>query len=139
MKLEIKHIAPYLPYGLKIQTQDKNGILIKTVDGIYEQYKDGSFMLYWQENYGTIQASGNIKLILRPLSDLFNGNYESILDEFSISSLGMFETAFLSEIRSLNAFDFVNYTTVLLLLENHFDIYGLIEKGLAIGINTLQK
>lgn len=135
MKLEIKHIAPYLPYGLKIQTQDKNGILIKTVDGIYEQYKDGSFMLYWQENYGTIQASGNIKLILRPLSDLTKVDFIGVYEWMS----GVYSGKVINDIINNNQdVELLNYYCILELLKNHFDVFGLIQKGLAIDINTLE-
>lgn len=133
--LKLKHVACYLPYGLKIQTQDKNGILIKTVDGIYEQYKDGSFMLYWQENYGTIQASGNIKLILRPLSDLKN-NFESIdlYTDLCSTYNGVVINDIIDNKRDTS---FISYYYIERLLQNHFDIFGLIEKNLAIDINTL--
>lgn len=64
--------------------------------------------------------------ILRPLSDLeldefenkiFNREY--IIDKETESDLSYYEWCFL--------------------FENHFDVFGLIEKGLAIDINTLNK
>ena len=123
-KLEIRHIAAYLPYGIKIQHTTTNEI--KTVNGIYQQFKDGSFIFHWPENYGTINASVFYKLILRPLSDL-STEYVSqdLLDRIKNSS-------------SNDIKDILTYKSMSYLLELHFDIFGLIKKGLAISYSDVQ-
>lgn len=67
-KLELKHISPYLPYNLRVK-HISNGE-IKVVNGIQEQFSDGTFILYWPEKYGTINASAYYQPILKPLSSL---------------------------------------------------------------------
>lgn len=124
--LELKHLAPYLPYELPIEPIYKSTFM----GGYNQRILDTSIL----DNYGLEE----IKPILRPLSDLFNGNYKDILDEFSPISLENFKIAFLSELKPLNAFDKINYTIAVKLFENHFDLFGLIEKGLAIDINQLK-
>lgn len=121
MILEYKHINPYLPYYPKAIVGSE----------IYDLSHDNCDIL--------LDNPKRCKIILRPLSDLFNGNYEHILDEFSELSLEHFENAFLTDLRPINAFDFITYTIALLLFENHFDIYNLIPSGYAEDINTLTK
>lgn len=128
MKIELKEIITYLPYGLKLYDIGTSKVIAEMDIGNFE------FV------FRNIKENDSlIKPILRPLLDLFNGNYESILDEFSEVSLESFKIAFLSELRPLNALDNINYTTAIKLFEKHFDIFGLIDKGLAININTLDE
>ena len=137
MKLEIKHIIPYLPYELKFL------------------YNGNIYKMRWINNIGDIDYHSQndfinpfppnifnkdldlVKLILRPLSDLtkeieVNGErfvpYEKIkkmypIDTFSSTS----NTAQWS------------YRIIEKLAEWHFDFQGLIPAGLAIDINTLNK
>jgi hypothetical protein len=138
MKLELKHLAGYLPYGLKIQ----NGWgYIKTLK--YSHLDD--------ENNGFIT---NVMPILRPLSGLtkeieVNGEKfvpRDILDlKFRPISKDLIIYFFNNNLEidiqtqdyseTLDLFD--GFLIVQKLLEWHFDIYGLIEAGLAIDINTL--
>lgn len=127
-KLELKYLAPYLPYGLTgllNETNDDCFIIGASEDYIYT---DSSF----DELYYT-----DIKPILRPLSDI--KNFEDIMDEFSEYSWEMFENAFFVLKRALNCFDSITYTIAELCFKHHLDLFGLIEKGLAIDINTLEK
>lgn len=129
-KLELKHLAPYLPYGLKIlYNHNKVNTFVEVLNNENWLYIDDKKDIYYTD----------FKPIFRPLSDLFNGHYEYILDEFSEVSLESFKIAFLSKLKPLNTFDKINYTIVIKLFENHFDVFGLIEKGLAIDINKLAK
>jgi hypothetical protein len=131
MKLELKHLAPYLPYGLNI----------KIIDNI-RNYKVGQIrelkvQLFWDFSKSERDI---IKPILRPLSDLttshniFEDKAICFIDEsdnggsFTIDDIYFkYKESSFSDWR--NAY--------LLLLENHFDVFGLIEKGLAININDL--
>ncbi len=69
-KLEFKHIAPYLPYGLEVKTEYYD--MIVDIKGVEDDYfrvgtnysdKGGEFDLLSMN-------SGDSKIILRPLSDL---------------------------------------------------------------------
>jgi len=121
-KLELKHLAPYLLYGLKLQWIDLNEVVMSA---------------------DTIQVAinQNIKPILRHLSDLpkhtdTNSDYVYFFGEINgIDGMGQAE-AIARGIISIRELD---YGTVGCLLEHHYDVFGLIDKGLAIDINTLTK
>ena len=133
MKLELKHLAPYLPYGLKYVKYSDNNSPIRhdimqgvSTNGIYAC---GDITpLYFK----------NCKPILRPLSDLtkeievngnlFIPNHHPLFKIFINDDMDWFMD---------NCPFFVNYVQVQKLLEWHFDVFNLIEKGLAIDINTL--
>lgn len=137
---KLEHLTPYLPYGLKvvhifrekkeyhklIGIEYNNAIIVSV--GSYLQNKN---------TYGKrINVDiGRIKPILRPLSDLTKEEYFSVwkfeMDEESLIFHFLdldFESRFLDKY----SLSFWND-----LLSKHFDIFGLIEKGLAIDINTL--
>ena len=127
MKLELKHLAPYLPYGLKMLSSithevDEMQYLNTTKNhvGRNDDFANES------EEFVTCHNIGNSKPILRPLSDLeldeFNNkifNREYIIDKETDADLGYYEWCFL--------------------FSEHFDVFGLIEAGLAIDINTLEQ
>jgi hypothetical protein len=131
MKLELKNLASYLPYGLQI---------------IDHLPKDTKFTMYGSNIDYCINYC---KPILRPLSDLtkeieVNGEkfvpmnilfncdeFDSIIGHSSIEYANDFIK---SNDRLSLCYDFYFWQK---LLEWHFDIYGLIENGLAIDINTL--
>ena len=121
----MKELAPYLPYRLKGLDYDKKIYLFR---GLNEHGN-----LNWESNIKLDKKGYDIKPILRPLSDLFNGNYENILDEFSDVELDNFK--FSIQI-GLNL-NIITYTQFELLVSNHFDVFGLIKDGLAVDINTL--
>jgi hypothetical protein len=107
MKLELKHLAGYLPYDLKGFNQN-NKI-------VYFTLSDGRYLL-----------DRNFKPILRPLSDLTQDNADFLSGDGYMAVCE--ECVYIDEMR---------YSDVLKLIERHFDIYGLIENGLAIDINML--
>ena len=140
MKLELKHLAPYLPYKLKgTSNRDYN---IQSVDMIGLDDRRISInkrnviadLLYTYDEF---------KTILRPLSDLTKK-----------IQIAEFYASFTAHIRRITGFeidtdldvdtegcyyiDFYDYQLILEFLYGyHFDVFGLIEKGLAIDINTL--
>lgn len=110
MKLELKHLAGYLPYGLKFdgkrfgwQNFDGNPKILcpSDLDGRWEM----------------------IKPILHPLKDLKRGGIDDDCLRWLL-------------VKDINE---IKLSTYNFLMENHFDIYGLIEHDLAIDINTLNK
>lgn len=126
-KLELKHLALYLPYGLMINCDFKDGdVMALKLEGltIQEAFLDGADWNY--------KDNTDFKPILRPLSDL-TPKYlgELNLDISTEIQLDKVATKFILPTD-------VNYTIFIVLLKNHFDVFGLIEKGLAIDINTLK-
>jgi len=143
-RLELKHLAPYLPYKLKCRLKCGKTQQLKTVvyDGICQQFDDGTFTLYWNADYGTTIASSYTKPILRPLSDLTK--QVLINGENIVPIEGMFlqngEREILNKWAEENKClmgQQVSYLIYEKLFELHFDFFGLIEKGIAIDINAL--
>lgn len=132
MKLEIKHLAPYLPYKLNIMSEahpgskEPNIFQMKGIDvevqriigenGVFAEFKNGF-----------------CKPILRPLSEL--KDYKIIGFENRRPGNEYDHAIYLhSRGKSVLACE---YEMVEILLKWHFDIFGLIPKGLAIDINTI--
>jgi len=133
-KLELKHLAPYLPYSLKVIMEGKKtniawmstkNIAVIRPSGIGDYKK-----ISWK------YAHLNIKPILRPLLDLtidieINGNYYLGLDEFSDREWALYNES------GKDIIQILQYDCIIELIKRHFDVFGLIEKGLAININEL--
>ena len=125
MKLELHHITPYA---------DK--AVFGTFNGVRDILTDIDFVngLVSSLNNGSVELE-NFKLELRPLSDLLKNGYSFVWSsETDVSSLNQW--LYLDAETKLG--DKFSYEFWCLLFENHFDIFGLIEKGLAIDINTLK-
>lgn len=119
MKLTIKELAPYLPYGVKVEYNMNFSIReltgIDSLEEIYLQTKDGDSS-FWYEIHG-------FKPILRPLADLMVGvdfNEETI---HKIQCKGIWAELSLSQWETVFQF--------------HYDIFGLIEQNLAIDIKEV--
>jgi hypothetical protein len=128
MKLELKHLAPYLPYGLKIKTNNQ----IRTLSiGI---------LTTTENSLSNIIYGIGHKPILRPLSDLtkeveVNGEKLVPIDKLAIQ---LFDTE-TQKIILKGEINGIPYWVMQKLFEWHFDVFGLIEEGLAIDINTLKQ
>jgi hypothetical protein len=141
MKIELKHLAPYLPYRIKMEWIREDDEIIHNDLTV----SDYNFLI-----------GKHAKPILRPLSDLTkeieaNGekfiplkNLEKIIDEYgnadptiliikSFSGI-YFEWYAGSQIAVRRSVPLSFYEK---LYEWHFDVHGLIKEGLAIDINTL--
>lgn len=163
MKLELKNLAPYLPYGIKFQTP--YGILELTNISVLDRYK------VWFEannpkdiNYKILRENHcigkgfylkTVKPILRPISDLVKdislslqtysfidlfeiGDTDGCIWEFDNSNIKTIQK--LKTIAKYNVIHDINYlphAVVQLMFEYHFDVFGLIDAGLAIDINTV--
>jgi hypothetical protein len=175
MFLTMKEIAPYLPYGLKVQAQDTEEIMLlfglsgkDTAECCHLMDIDMVRLLPINtEQTEFIQEY--VKPVLRPLSDLtkeieHNGQrFIPIVDLLKIKHKGWvieklntryeeidFEInynyakahfrfmATLSIDVWLKNLGMQDYWIVEKLTEWHFDVFGLIEKSLAIDINSIK-
>jgi hypothetical protein len=137
MKIELKHIAPYLPYKVKAITAQKD---IVEVEGLYT----------FGDIYSTIGDTPfyTILLILRPLSDLtkeieIEGKkfvpIELIKDiMYEVEQRYDFPISMYINGSWVYSCEELPYDLVQKLFEWHFNVFGLIEKGLAVDINTLK-
>ena len=136
--LSAVHLAPYLPYELRFS----DGTILHSVD------IDNELMLLDTTTGGISNHRvewGNILPILRPISDLnktifynkYNEKRVLIEDHTIINNLSK-QSFFLGEIETYYHKNLIeNYEICQSLFELHFDVFGLIEKGLAVDINTL--
>lgn len=156
-KLELRHLSGYLPYGLKARIEDYKcnyvGREFDEVIGFHQWDKNG---LLWSvlTDGGANPSIEKIKPILRPLSDLTKEIEVNVEKFIPISLLnktfrpssndlvpygynGNLEIDIETENYSQTIDLMDGFYIAQKLLEWHFDIYGLIEKGLAIDKNTL--
>ncbi|WP_312922560.1 hypothetical protein [Empedobacter brevis] len=159
MSLELKHISPYLPYELTgICTEEFSGI--EKVIGISKYSNTDEVYLITSLDDLDIEY---FKPIFRPLSDLtkeIEVDREKFVPIDAIKSMsdmpysnsfryeeGNFiftEQRLISEYGSHSWLDFDHVASNQILFfeklyEWHFDVFGLIEKGLAVDINTLNQ
>jgi len=128
MKLELKHLAPYLPFELKLYLPVHDTThLMRSLSLIFINRE-----IYYRD----------IKPILRPLSDLTK-EIEHNGERFVPTDRLYFDF----DRHGLNGFDFQDiektpleypFNIVIQLFEWNFDVFNLIEQGLAIDINTLK-
>jgi len=153
-KLELKHLAPYLPHKLRCQAMgefvegtefdDEPSPKILTVTGFFTDSNEETFIeaLDKDKDKHEIFFRTDFFPILRPLSDLDEEvkiNGEKFIPINSIENY--YGRDYLWSIRN-NWGEFhypsLKYASLSKLFEWHFDVFGLIEKGLAIDINSIQ-
>lgn len=127
MKLELKHLAPYLPYDLKILHSVKEINTMKAITDICIHTELGHTLNF----YRFIE----FKPILRPLSDLLKTIEVNNQKFMPARKLGFYQTDV--DFIFINQIVLIQFRFVQKLIEWHFDIFGLIEKGLAVDINNL--
>ena len=140
MKLETKHLAPYLPYNLKCEVL--NSGQEKEIGEMIAVYDDNSAC------FGNIIESEKgfeyIKPILRPIQEVelfFEnqwalGNDEDVRKYLDADFLWQNGNIEVNEIQLMKA-EYLPYGTLQVLLKYNFDVFDLIDKGLAIDVNTL--
>lgn len=138
--MELKYLAPYLPYKLKVKS-----FSIFEGDPIFEMGVASNN----RKNIASISwvMEDNFKPILRPLSDLSKKIYYEIWEKERILikdhnivmqlseddfNRGKLDTYYHKDVME-------NYELLQVLLELHYDVFGLIPKGLAVDINTLKQ
>lgn len=142
-KLKLKHIAPYLPYNLKcvFHTNYNGGTnTIQEITGIGDSYGT-----YRNTCYQCIDISfTQIKPILFPLDCLtkeieVNGERFVPIEKLEIEGFKMSLNDFGITLHNDNDYSFgyaidVYNNIIIKLLSWKFDIFGLIEKGLAFPV-----
>lgn len=141
--LTLEHLAPYLPYGFKARIEDFKcdyvGREFDEIIGFHQWDKSGKLWSVLTEG-GAKPSINEIKPILRPLSDLtkeIEHNGEKFVPMVEYSHLRFEEIS--NYKGGQNVLDFIQFREYKLLIEMHFDFFGLIEQNLAIDINTLEK
>ena len=130
MKLEIKHLAPYLPHGLKgICTDDLQGVEI--MNGLK---KESTYCIEVITDKEPMDLD-YFKPILFPLSSLtneitINGKKIKIIDKIKIlTDKNHFE--YILRFLDVDSYEILPYWVMELLFSYKIDVFGLIELGLA--------
>jgi len=141
MKLELKHLAPYLPYKLKWSLQELKTF---TMTGITKEtmFTEEGTILTWPKHEDLPQA---LFPILRPLSDINKDidGIRSILISIDGNLLGFRYVKtnlahwFECYGKTVSALG-LPYLIMTELIAKHYDVFNLIEQDLAIDINTLK-
>jgi len=141
MKLELKHLAPYLPYDIDIK-------LGHTIRDLTAVSLDSTFVFVTAQKGARerhMAGMESIKPILRPLSDFTEDDISKVrIDTGEEEWCELYEEFF-------DIWFDINYTEriyglmlqcpyeiVQWFLKNHYDVFGLIENDLAIDKNTIE-
>lgn len=146
MQLELKHLAAYLPYGLKLISESEHE---SSEPNIYDLNSIDVGVKMVNFGWGAAKELTEIKPILRPLSDLtkeieVNGKkiitaHELVkISDGWISDDENFSQWIYNYFNDISKYPkYIHDLLTECLLKNHFDIFNLIPNGLAIDINTL--
>jgi hypothetical protein len=129
MELELKHLTPYLPHKIKGQTKDT-----KTVFEITGFNDRGHITTYGDLGMGTFKTT---LLLLHPLNNFCWDDLKKVKE---FIGLGRWCEAYdhyfdIWFYRYSNTDKFVlqmPYIVLQYFLSNHFDVFGLIDAGLAV-------
>ena len=134
MNLELKHLAHYLPFDVKVIDTDAEDCI-----WTLHPYKDSldclsdnehiSLENFIAENNAT--ATPTHKLLLRPLSDYADIDSDALYDINCDMSDQIQISEFASKRISLSA---VSVGAFEILVSNHVDVFGLIDEGLALPL-----
>lgn len=138
--LELKHLVPYLPYGLKVR-HNISPTIQELIGMHYEQFQEGIYCLQLKGKKMLTPMSA-VKPILRPIADLTKTivvNGETFVPINKLKGLFGWDYLWEDFHKDKQPFNIyaLKYASVVKLFEWHLDVFGLIEKGLAIDINTL--
>jgi hypothetical protein len=126
MKLELKHLSPYLPHKL---------------EGVFTIYDSIHTVTSLSLIYVNRELEyRHFKPILRPISTITNEDTVFILDLDSVTleliDLDEWTLDLIKDLQNGEKHQLEQFNRV---FERHFDVYNLIPNGLAIDINTLDK
>ena len=136
MKLEIKHLAAYLPYFLNVFSGDSNVKYLLTDVNLnkntYQRFVklDEGDSRYYQQHIEYC------KPILRPLRDISTYKYKPRYGQNKYPISEIMPTEYVEIIECGNVKD-IPQDWFELLVKHHFDVFYLINKKLAVDINSL--
>lgn len=146
-KLELKHIAPYLPFGVRVQLAEDKGTEYDDKEYILTELNIDTHLCKIKSNgYVFTESIYSIKPLLHPLSDLykeidgeipadilFPKEYYSMIDFYEEYNRENQIQSFIKDgLNWCEPYSFWEY-----LFSKHFDVFGLIDKGFAIDLNSI--
>lgn len=145
-QLTVEHLAAYLPYGVKVEIYEHVDTVpnfrIDEVEMICDELISfkGRFTSDWY--FDCDENEIDIKLVLRPLSDLtkvIEHNGERFVPVEKVEEMYGYEIPLTSKGKIIEPIRLLPYIVIRQFLEWHLDIFQLLDKNLAININTLNK
>ena len=147
-KLEIEHLAPYLPYQLKAIFNDEDIFVVLHLSLKYDQ--NPFPIIGWNMKEGNDSEMRDVffegcKPILRPLSDLtkeieYDRKKIKVCDHLKVKinyGFAGFCPPDEKHIRNRIQSETLYYEDAKTMFKYHFDVFGLIDKNLAIDINKI--
>ena len=140
MKLELKHLAPYLPYDLQMAYIIRGKIVeIGDLNKVFI-YRDTTHPIRYGINYNDAEHEWMFKPILRPLSSMIEKESDEIEDiigcNFYIYASGNgieIEDIIIDPWGGQSVLRMETLNRIYeWLFKNHFDVFNLIENNLAI-------
>ena len=138
MKLEIKHIIPYFPYGLKGNAIDNDWDIKEINQKVFRIETGGTKKS--PNNYEPFLIVGDSEIgldgfspFLHPLSDLMKDIM--VNGDVGINKHDIITLKNIIENKDVQQYQNLQYSTILYLCKHHYDFQLLIEKGLALEIN----
>ena len=162
MKLELNHLAPYLPYELQMAYIVRDEIVeIGSLDKVFI-YIDATYKIRYGINNNDVEHEWMFKPFLRSLSsmtkeeayefgvmlmgeadmdykeigvgemELMGDTYPTIMYQDKMNEEYSVMVQFAPTGISVSVVDLMPYAAYEWLFEHHFDVFGLIDKGLAI-------
>lgn len=153
MKLEIIHLIAYYPFALKVigyskyyRTKKGNDkiLMLESIqfpDNHIDKTKYYSIKCTDIEiGYAYAYRIDEIQPILKPLSDLYPEITDQLIKDAECDAEIDFINALLDDKNSMyDKIKFAPFTIIQKLCELHFDIFGLIEKRLAVNYHSICK
>jgi len=133
MELEVKHLAPYLPYGLKLQYVEREKVISTGIMQSISQNNSETHPTRVSINYQGEEHIWMYKPMFRRKTYLHTLQSE-ILIRWGGGLSDIAKAQWLKEVTDdmlYSAFNSLRYDFVELMLENHIDVFGLIDAGLA--------
>jgi len=129
-KLELKYIAPHLPYGVKVGIKDKEeGFCQWTI-------KEKKGLLFLEgDNDGKGTSDKGITFLYTEKLKMILWKLEDLTEEMAKECTYISKDDMIRSIRSGH----VPYKIWIDLISNDWDVFDLIPKNLAIDVNTLKK
>lgn len=157
MELKYKHIAPYLPFKLQMMMESCVASREPNIDVLSGIQYDGLLLLGTGGRFGFTQrefkdvkpilhSMGDIDIKMDELRELFHDTTESKDGSATFTRTLIFDDGFKIKVEdyyytsdNVNIYyeDINDFEIYQKLFEWHFDVFNLIEKGLAIDKKTL--
>ena len=137
MNLTIKHLAPYLPYGLN--TKYNLSSVVSLNENVKDEIRDKKLTAC---NIDFVQQF--CKPILRPIGEIeeyFDKLYgllqhQDVTDFFDDGFLDSHNNITIDELYNYEP-EYMPYGTFQVLVKHHFDVFDLIPEGLAVSIHDV--